>query len=285
MQRYIKVIIAAIMWSISSVLLKQVNVNGFEALFISCTIGFFIVFTKVVIEKRIAELKPQNLVVLLLLIAIGVFHVLNNGTYLSAIKITTLSNAALSHYLYPVLIPLFAFIVKEKVEKVSMFASLISFVGLLTILFQNDLRLNGIHFWGLLLGCTSALFAALQILFGRLLVDYYQSDIVVIWELFLTCGILSPFVSWNKYFALPTLSLLALGTSGILTGISYIIFFDGLKLLKTQYVSVLTYIEPLAVILWGILLFNETPRIMTVVGGGLIVLGGIIVIRYGNEEG
>jgi hypothetical protein len=78
---------------------KAGNVNGFEALFISCIIGFFIVFTKIVIEKRVAELTPKNLVVLLLLIAIGVFHVLNNGKYLSAIKITTLSNAALSHYL------------------------------------------------------------------------------------------------------------------------------------------------------------------------------------------
>jgi len=277
---YTRVIIAVIIWSIMAALLKLIDLSGFEILLAASLIGLIIVFSKVLLEKRFRELKPKGNRILLLLIAIGVFHLFNNGLYFSAVRTTTLSNAVLTHYLAPILIPIFAFSIKEKVKRISVIAAIVSFIGLIIILLPNELVLSNVHFLGMLLGTGSALFFAFQVLGARKLTESHSGDIIVVWKLLVTFILLLPFVSLVNFIGLSIVSLTALIIFGIFMGISFILYFGGLKEVKAQHAGILAYIEPLGAIVWAALFFAEIPHIFTLIGGALIILGGYMVIKY-----
>lgn len=73
--------------------------------------------------------------------------------------------------------------------------------------------------------------------------------------------------------------LLALGTLSL--SIPYFLYFQGLKRLNAQVVSMIGLLEPVCGVLIGIFLFREIPSALGFVGIGLI-FASIVLISWRN---
>ena len=77
--------------------------------------------------------------------------------------------------------------------------------------------------------------------------------------------------------------LLVLGLAHTAVGIG--IYLAVLGLVPATHVSILGYLEPASVVLFGWLFLSQTPSIATVAGGLLIVAAGVLVLRSGVPAG
>ncbi len=82
----------------------------------------------------------------------------------------------------------------------------------------------------------------------------------------------SPAVLFQNWWQLIALGLLA--SIGM-----YLLFFEGVKKVKTQQVLVITSFEVLIAILLAMLVLAEYPPILTVIGGAAILAGIYLTTR------
>lgn len=69
------------------------------------------------------------------------------------------------------------------------------------------------------------------------------------------------------------------------TGLAMLLFYQGLRLVRTDHVAVLSYIEPLAAVVLAALFLAEPLTWYTGLGGAAVLAGGIMVARMGVVPG
>ena len=106
MNAYIKIIIATFLFSLSPLFIRWIDLDAFSLLWCSSLIAAIVLLLKTVLQKRTKELMRFDKG-LKLLLGLGLFTTINNSLFFSAIKITTIANAILTHYLAPVFVFIF----------------------------------------------------------------------------------------------------------------------------------------------------------------------------------
>jgi drug/metabolite transporter (DMT)-like permease len=74
-------------------------------------------------------------------------------------------------------------------------------------------------------------------------------------------------------------SLVILGV--VHSGLAWLLFFKGLKVVRADRVAVLTYVEPVSAVIFAGLFLAEPVRWYTVLGGAAVIAGGLLVARLG----
>jgi drug/metabolite transporter (DMT)-like permease len=276
---YWKIITAAILFSVNPVLFKTISLGAIEILWTVSLIAFLVLVTANVVQRRTKELlalrRSAGTVA-----ALAIVFTLNNVLFISAIKVTTISNAVLTHYLAPVFVVLFGMLlIKEKTSRRSVSALALSLSGLAVILWPNEMSFTNQHFWGLTLGTLSAVFFALEIIFKKMLVRHYRADAVVAVYLMISVLLLAPAISFGKIPSVDSLSLVLLVISGtVVSGLGITLFTSALRVVKAQHAGIISYLEPLGAIVLGILVIGESPTVATLLGGALILLGTYFIV-------
>ena len=151
------------------------------------------------------------------------------------------------------------------------------------MLFPNELTLSNANFLGLIFGTLSAVFFALEILLKKKLRKFYKADIIVVPYLLISVILLTPFISFGNILTINTSGLFILLASGVVaSALGITLFTSGLKYVKAQQASIISYLEPLGAILWGLLIIAEVPTIYTLIGGVFILSGTYLTIKYKN---
>ena len=78
--------------------------------------------------------------------------------------------------------------------------------------------------------------------------------------------------------------LTALGMAVLCTLLGHSIFTWGLEYLPPAYISTVKLLEPVFAAVWGMLLFRESPTLLGVVGGIIVIVGVFIYGRATEEE-
>ena len=78
--------------------------------------------------------------------------------------------------------------------------------------------------------------------------------------------------------------LTALGMAVLCTLLGHSIFTWGLEYLPPAYISTVKLLEPVFAAVWGMLLFRESPTLLVVVGGIIVIVGVFIYGRATEEE-
>jgi len=105
---------------------------------------------------------------------------------------------------------------------------------------------------------------------------YYSSITIVGTQIIISAIILSPELIVEREVIINNIILLL--TLGIIhTAIAEFLYIDGLIKISAQKASTISYIEPASAIIYAIILFNEIPQGLEIVGITLIALSNLIL--------
>jgi drug/metabolite transporter (DMT)-like permease len=272
---FIYIVFASITWGINGVIVNYVDLSPY-------TIAFFRVFFASVLLFPILYLKRRNELlkatkVWKSILALGVLLSCGWGFLFQAMKFLAIADAVLLNYTAPVFVALLGpFLLKESIERSTIFAIALSLMGITIISYQYGFQFHAFNLPGVFFGLLASLSYALFIILSKRTLLKMGSSSLAFW-MYLTSSILLlpsimgsnlhlPFVSWTL--------LLLLG--GFCTGFAVTLYLEGLKSVKTQKAVVLTYLEPLSSIMFGAFFLSQEPTIFMLGGGSLILIASYI---------
>lgn len=202
---------------------------------------------------------------------------ISTGFYFLASSYIGSGLAMVIFFTYPVLIMLINFFFyKQEIPTIYYLAILIILLGMSFLVDLNELSFN---LWGILFSLLSALFYAFYIVSSkRNSLSPNMSTLMIC----LGCTLTSLLISLgNHTFIVPTsmnVWLNLLGISLIATVFPVLLLVYSLRYISSEKASILSVLEPVFVVIFGILLLGETLRLMSAVGVLLILAGALLTL-------
>ncbi len=275
---FISVIFSVFLWSLWPVALKVLPFDAFSTSVITLFGGslFGMMLFPAVERKKFTLFKKKFGFFLLASFVL----LLNMFFYFEALSHSAVSLAVITHYTAPVFVAVLSPIVIGEKRKRHVFLSIALSMAGLSLCFFPWKSGSGFSVYGAAMGLLSGFFYG----FGVVLVKFIMAEFSAIEYLFF-----SSLISFPVYFPVflarfhgsfsgrlfHTLFLLSLFMSFI-PAISYLY---GLKRLSAQTTSIVSYLEPVLAISWGILVFGEPLTFNIALGGFLVFVSGYLVIK------
>lgn len=277
---YFYVLSAVSLWAISSgILVKFITVPAFTLYSIGAFWGVLFLLLILFQRGKIGDLFKYDHKTLKLMLGVGLGIAANNGLFFTGLKSGLVANATLTHYLSPLLVVLLfgPAMNKEKISSRNVGLSLLGLIGLLLLIFPN---LGTTIDSALVYGILSAFFFAFHTVLEKRVTQTKVDPLsAVIYKNAVPMIVFSP-------FAIKSISLGISGTNWfwllvwgvIVLGVSFVLFFRGIKEISASKASILSYGEPIGAVILAAVLFREPVTIFTIVGGLLIIASGIGVV-------
>lgn len=248
--------------------------------FISMTrglIGAACILVAILMKGKVdKESIKRNLVKL---VAAGAVMGFNWILLFESYKYVTVAVATLCYYLQPVFLTLVApFVLKEKIDKKKLICILVALLGMgfVSGVFGIGNKYNP---FGLLLGIGSAVLYAIVVLLNKKL-DNIDSKESTMTELLSAGLVMIPYYLitggvGETHINLTTIVMLAV-ISLVITGFTYVIYFDSVQHLPAQTVAIFGYLDPVVAIILSSLLLKEPFGINAAIGA-VLILGSTLV--------
>jgi len=271
----VNLILASFFFSLMTVCVKIIDnrIPIYELVFFRSLISLFI--TSLIINKKNINPWGKNRPLLILRGLLGTIALV---CIFYAIKNMPLNISTVIQYTYPIFIAMFAgILIKEKITKNIIIASLIGWLGILLIL--NPYQLSSINVELNKLTILIAFLGAISTALAYITVKKLSltEDIFIIIKYFPLMSVitLSPIVLFN--WVTPNINDLTwiIGI-GIFTQAGQTFLTIGLKKLPTSNAATINYLQVIFGSLWGILFFNELINFNFIIGAVLVLLGTII---------
>jgi drug/metabolite transporter (DMT)-like permease len=270
------IILAMSIFGLYGIFIRSINLPSFVIVFYNFLFAAIIMSAYFLVkDKSIFKFKNY----FWLLMALSVFAMLNNLFFFKSFQLTTISNAVLTHYTAPIFVAIFApLFLKEKLEKITLVALLISIVGLILIL-SNNFSFNDTNFLGIIYGTASGLMYGFVIIILKHLSGKLSIYTINIYMAFIAAAILTPFIITSRV-TINTSTWFMLLLIALIFGITAtLLHINGVKRVKSQHAGVLAYSEPFTAPIYAFLFFSEIPTFNTIIGGSLVIFSGYLIIR------
>ncbi len=271
----IYILLSALFFSIMAAFVKSVpELPLTEKMFFRNLIGLIAVsFT--VYRKKI-KLKPQKPTLMFLRSLFGLIGV---GLYYAALERLPLANAVILNKLSPFFVMIFAvFFLKEKVNRLQKVALLIAIIGAFFVVRPN---LDYSLLPGLL-GLLSAAFAGAAYTVIRKLTAYDPPILIVFYFCLFSSVILLPVMTFEGFVVPNSTQLLSLFGIGVAALIAQLFMTNAYQYAPASELSIYSYANIIFSFLIGLVVWLEMPDALSIFGGILIVLGGIV--NYMNSR-
>ena len=234
---------------------------------------FLIIFTRIKKIRISYEEIKNNLVILCLSgMLIGIHWIFLFEAY----HHTTVAVATLCYYLAPVFVIIASpFVLKEKLSLKQGVCVAVALVGMIFVsgIFKRE-SMGNFQITGVLFGLGAAVIYATVIILNKHL-KQISSYAMTIMQLGIAVAVLTPYTLLTQNMGELTFSfmtIILLGVVGIVnTGITYGLYFSGIKELKAHTIAIFSYIDPIVAIFLSIIILREKPDIFTIIGGALIL--------------
>lgn len=286
MNNYLKIIAAMLIWSTWGPMIRWLALPPAVVLFSTSLVASFTVpvFLAVRGELQLSGIGKYWWIFGLLALS----SITNNISYFYALGHTTVSNAVFTHYTAPLFVALLApFIISERLQKITMLSLPIAALGMVMIVIAGGgLVMQGAHTAGIIAGMISGVAYAFIIIFSRMLSRMLMHHKAVVLLLWITTIVTAPAVFLTEYHLGWHQVWLLVLTGVFHSTIAPLLYYDALRKVLAQHAAILGYMEPLAAIPLAYLLLSETPSLLALFGGALILFSGYLVIhsRSGMES-
>ena len=279
----ILIIIAGLFWGSMGIFVRHLNGLGFTSVQVAClrlvTAGILFAVILLIKDPKGFKIKVKDIP---LFLALGLVSILFfTCCYFTAIRLMTMSTAAILLYTSPIWVMILAVIfLKEKLTARKVIALVLAFAGCVLVSgFGGKVTLPGI-----LVGLGSGLGYGLYSIFGSFALRKYSPFTVTCYT-FLIAGLgsiavsdpadlFSKIASADNRLALAGFVLL---TAVVTAVIPFLFYTLGLNRTTAGRAAVLATVEPAAATLFGVFVMNERIGIASAVGI-LLVFAAIIVL-------
>ena len=204
--------------------------------------------------------------------------------FFKAVQATTIANASLTYFLAPVLSIIWAFfLLGERLEKRALAALGVSGAGICLILSGYEFSLASGDFVGILYCLAAALCYSLAVVMAKKLstmdpVQLAAAQMAVAAVIFLPVVATDPL--HHPFTAVSVLAMILMGL--IHSALALALYYGGLRQVKVQHASILSYIEPVSAPFYAFLIFQEVPSLLTLAGGLLIFVASLLTVQSGR---
>ncbi len=285
----ILIIIAGLFWGSMGIFVRHLNGLGFTSVQVAClrlvTAGILFAVILLIKDPKGFKIKVKDIP---LFLALGLVSILFfTCCYFTAIRLMTMSTAAILLYTSPIWVMILAVIfLKEKLTARKVIALILAFAGCVLVSgFGGKVTLPGI-----LVGLGSGLGYGLYSIFGSFALRKYSPFTVTCYT-FLIAGLgsiavsdpadlFSKIASADNRLALAGFVLL---TAVVTAVIPFLFYTLGLNRTTAGRAAVLATVEPAAATLFGVFVMNERIGIASAVGI-LLVFAAIIVLSIKQKK-
>lgn len=204
-------------------------------------------------------------------------------TYFYALQLSNVAIGMLSLFTYPVftalLEPLFF---KTKLNKMHILLGIIALVGIYFLAPEFNLESN--HTKGVLFGLISSVFYAIRNLMMKQKIAQYPGSMLIFYQMVFVSLVLWPVLF--LFEVRPTsgdwMAILALAL--FTTAVGHTLFVMSFKNFSIGTASIMSSVQPVYGVLFGLFLLNEIPSENTLIGGFLILSTVIIESTQLNKK-
>lgn len=279
----ILIIIAGLFWGSMGIFVRHLNDLGFSSIQVAClrltTAGILFALILLIKYRKGFKIALRDIP---LFLALGLVSILFfTCCYFTAIRLMTMSTAAILLYTSPIWVMILAIIfLKEKFTIQKLIALILAFAGCVLVSgFGGKITVVGI-----LVGLGSGLGYGLYSIFGTFALKKYSPYTVTCYT-FLIAGLGSIFVAnpvdlASKISAVenkPALFGFVLLTAVVTAVIPFLLYTLGLNMTTAGKAAVLATVEPAAATLFGFFVMKEKVGPVAIVGI-VLVFAAIIVL-------
>lgn len=285
----ILIIIAGLFWGSMGIFVRHLNDLGFSSIQVAClrltTAGILFALILLIKDRKGFKIALRDIS---LFLALGLVSILFfTCCYFTAIRLMTMSTAAILLYTSPIWVMVLAIIfLKEKFTIQKLIALILAFAGCVLVSgFGGKVTVVGI-----LVGLGSGLGYGLYSIFGTFALKKYSPYTVTCYT-FLIAGLGSIFVAnpvdlVSKISTIenkPALFGFVLLTAVVTAVIPFLLYTLGLNMTTAGKAAVLATVEPAAATLFGFFVMKETVGPVAI-AGILLVFAAIIVLSLRKKE-
>lgn len=260
--------------------LTGIGLNVYSINFVEYLIG--IVLISSITYKRGERIEWPVGKEWLYLMSLGVCYFGVTITLFYAFNYTTIANAELLHYTFPILTVFgAALLLNETLNRRKMLALMLSVAGLILI-FNQSFNLSQKMLLGSLCAFLSAIPVAAMTLIGRKLKNR-SAYFTTFWSIIFACLIYFPFFIFNNSISnLQQVGYIFLA-SVVFIGITTPLYFFGLRHIEASTAGILMLMEIISAITVGLIFYQEIPQLINLLGGLLIVISCVLILRDSHK--
>jgi len=268
---------AGAMWAIETILgkimlssLSFIQITASEAFFAAIT-----TFLYILLSGASMKIKNAGLIDILSVGLIGT--VLAPLAYFFGLTMTYAVNATLIAHLQPFFVSIFGFFfLKEEMCKHDLIGGFL--IGFAVILITGrtldnimDLKLGNTGDLVVLLATMGWAFVAIP---GKRLTKHASSVTIVAYRFFVASTVFLPLLLFTNQLVIKSIYQVLLG---IIAGLGYIFYYEGLKRMKTSQIALTELSSPFFTSIFAWILLEEYITIIQIVGASLLAAGLVIL--------
>ena len=265
--------IAVLLVSTSGILGRYISMPPPVTIWFRCLLAAVILGTYIWYKK--IDLKVERKKDWTTIILSGWFFGAHWITYFYALQLSNVAIGMLSLFTYPVITallePLFF---KTKLNTKHVFLGIIVLIGVYFL--SPEFNIENNHTKGVIFGLISAVFYSIRNILMKKKVANYHGSMLMFYQMIIVTLILWPVLflfevkpTTNDWQALFVLAF-------VTTSIGHTLFVMSFKNFSISTASIISSVQPIYGILFGILLLNEIPSSNTLIGGFLILTTVVI---------
>lgn len=288
-------LIAGTCWGASGVFVRTLSAAGFNNITIMTSraiVGSSLVFLFLFFyDRSLLKIRKRDIPLFLSLAVNG--YLLMNTCYNLTVGELTLSLASILLGLCPIFVLLFgALFFHEKITLVKVSCMLAALTGcaLLAGVFEKASDVTW-GFLGLLFGLGSAFFNAIYTVHSKQLTEKkYHTLTINLYAFFFTAVVLLPFADWNVLIGYVTSdplngSLVYLAQALVTSIMPNFLYTNAIQRIDSGNAAILSCgAEPVSAMIFGILLYNEIPSVLGILGMVITVSALAVLTRSDKSK-
>lgn len=288
-------LIAGTCWGASGVFVRTLSAAGFNNITIMTSraiVGSSLVFLFLFFyDRSLLKIRKRDIPLFLSLAVNG--YILMNTCYNLTVARLTLSLASVLLGLCPIFVLFFgALFFHEKITLVKVSCMLAALTGcaLLAGVFEKASDVTW-GFLGLLFGLGSAFFNAIYTVHSKQLTEKkYHTLTINLYAFFFTAVVLLPFADWNVLIGYVTSdplngSLVYLAQALVTSIMPNFLYTNAIQRIDSGNAAILSCgAEPVSAMIFGILLYNEIPSVLGILGMVITVSALAVLTRSDKSK-
>ena len=270
----IEMLVCATLWSIAGILIKVIPWTGFSVAAMRGLIAGITIAVYMALKKYRFILNKKTLIT-------GILSAMVYTCFVCSNKMTTAANAIVLQFTSPVFIVIFTTVIyKTGIRRADLLVVLFTLAGI-TLTFLDKLESG--YILGNFVAVGAGMFmAGMFVSVGNCEGEERFSGILLGQFFTFLIGLPSVIISKPEFTPAATAAILALGVFQL--GISYLLYIKSSKYCPPLACCLLGAVEPLLNPVWVMIFDGETPGLLALVGGIIVIASVTVWCIFGKEK-